>query len=41
MENKGIVLIDIAGPDIDRRSAGYGPEQEDQVIAVSRYTLIN
>ncbi|KAG0586065.1 hypothetical protein KC19_2G060900 [Ceratodon purpureus] len=31
LENKGVVLIDIAGPDIDRRSAGYGSEQEDQV----------
>ena len=39
LENKGIVLIDIAGPDIDRRSAGYGPEQEDQVFFLLSDTL--
>lgn len=31
LESKGVVLIDISGPDVDRRVAGYAPEQEDQV----------
>jgi hypothetical protein len=31
LENKGVVLIDIAGPDLDRKAGGYEPLQEDQV----------
>lgn len=31
LEGKGVVLIDIGGPDINRKSAGYSSVQEDQV----------
>ncbi|KAH9305156.1 hypothetical protein KI387_009560, partial [Taxus chinensis] len=31
LEEKGIVLVDIAGPDLDRASSGYEADQEDQV----------
>eukprot|EP01018_Ginkgo_biloba_P005352 Gb_11614 [translate_table: standard] len=31
LEEKAVVLVDIAGPDLDRASSGYQAEQEDQV----------
>jgi len=31
LEEKGVVLVDIAGPDLDRASGGYEADQEDQV----------
>lgn len=31
LEGKGVVFIDIGGPDINRKSAGYSSVQEDQV----------
>ena len=31
LDDKHIILVDISGPDVDRASAGYHAEQEDQV----------
>lgn len=31
LEERNVVLVDISGPDLDRTSAGYEAEQEDQV----------
>ncbi|KAH7285991.1 hypothetical protein KP509_33G054500 [Ceratopteris richardii] len=31
LDSRKIVLVDISGPDVDRASAGYQPNQEDQV----------
>lgn len=31
LEEKGTVLVDVAGPDLDRASSGYEANQEDQV----------
>eukprot|EP00252_Welwitschia_mirabilis_P020889 TRINITY_DN5218_c0_g1_i1.p1 TRINITY_DN5218_c0_g1~~TRINITY_DN5218_c0_g1_i1.p1 ORF type:complete len:1369 (-),score=370.83 TRINITY_DN5218_c0_g1_i1:203-4309(-) len=31
LEDKGVVLVDVAGPDIDRVTSEYGADQEDQV----------
>lgn len=31
LEDKGVVLVDVAGPDLDRASGGYEADQEDQV----------
>ncbi|KAI5082104.1 hypothetical protein GOP47_0001847 [Adiantum capillus-veneris] len=31
LDNRNVILVDISGPDVDRASAGYQPEQEDQV----------
>ncbi|MCO5571173.1 hypothetical protein L7F22_024907 [Adiantum nelumboides] len=31
LDNRNIILVDISGPDVDRASAGYQSEQEDQV----------
>ena len=32
LDDKSIILVDISGPDVDRASAGYEAEQEDQVF---------
>lgn len=31
LDNRKVILVDISGPDVDRTSAGYQAEQEDQV----------
>jgi hypothetical protein len=41
LENKGVVLIDIAGPDLDRKAGGYEPLQEDQVKISGAHAFCN